>query len=292
MKFKTVILLMLLVVILSAITIAHNLPITVVDDRGHEITIEKIPQRIVVAGTPLYTEILLDIGAHARLVGISDSPDNPPEAASIQKVGPQFEPNLELVVSLKPDVVFGIYGDKREALENMGITVISTGFIERISDIFTTTRVVGKVVGNLDEADALIGRISEEIIRIEEKVLTNPKPTVAMLYASTADTPPWGAGNETPENELMKRAGGKNVFSDIEGYKQISFEEIVERNPEFIFTDSAQISNIKENKHLKKIKAILNDQVVGIKASAMTSTRVAEVLKVMAESLHPEAFEK
>ncbi|MDW8141136.1 MAG: ABC transporter substrate-binding protein, partial [Candidatus Bipolaricaulota bacterium] len=43
-------------------------PVKVRDDRGREITISKRPERIVVAGTPLYTEILIDLGALNRLV--------------------------------------------------------------------------------------------------------------------------------------------------------------------------------------------------------------------------------
>lgn len=290
MRFRIVLSLILLIALLAGLNMAQGYPVTVVDDRGKEIVIPKRPERIVVAGVPLYTEILFDIGAGNRLVGVSDSPDNPPEAEKIPKVGPTLSPSVEKIIELQPDVVFGAWGGIRDALEAAGIIVVTTKAITGITDIFATIRIVGLVTGNEAQAEKVIGHIGEEIVKIEGAVLGKPKPMVAILYAYAVDAPPFAAGNGTPENEVILRAGGANVFADIGDYPQVSFEEIVARDPEFIFTDPAQILNITGNELLKGVSAVKNGKVFGIKASGFVSTRVAETLKTIAEILHPEAF--
>ncbi|MCS7274066.1 MAG: ABC transporter substrate-binding protein [Candidatus Bipolaricaulota bacterium] len=267
-------------------------PVKVRDDRGREITISKRPERIVVAGTPLYTEILIDLGALNRLVGVSESVDNPPEVANLPKVGPVFNPNVERIIALRPDVVFGAIGAVRETLERAGLIVVSlgkvgTGAIDSVTEIFKTIRSVNLVTeGDTKRADALIGKIAEEIVVTEGTVIDRIKPTVAILYPS-GEQPPFAAGRGTPENEIVLRAGGINVFSDIADYKQVSFEEIVKRDPSIIFTDPFLVPLITQNRLLQELKAVREKRVYGIKASQWVSSRIAQTIKAVADLLHP-----
>ncbi len=275
---------------LCVMALANGFPVTVVDDRGQEITIPERPERIVVAGTTLYTEILLDIGAGDRIVGVASSPDNPPEVADLPKVGPSYSPSVEAILALGPDLVLGAWGATRDGLEAAGVTVLTTGWITGLPDIFKTIRTVGLAVGSAAEADKLIGRIAEEVVEIESKVLGLPPVRAAFLYMSGPDTPPYAAGAGSIESELILRAGGTNVFADVTGFPQVSLEEVVKRDPQVIFTDPAQVENFYGSKVLLGITAVEEKRVYGIKASAVTSTRVAEALAEMARCLHPEAF--
>ena len=277
-------------VLLGVVASAQQYPVTVVDDRGVAVTINSQPNRIVVAGTPLYTEIMIDLGAVDRLIAVAESPDNPPEVADLPTVGPSFSPNVEVILSLKPDLVLGAgdYGGVRGKLEAAGITVLTTPFIKGIPDIFSTIRTVGTALGLQKQAEVLIGQIAEKVVTIEASTLDEEPVSAAFLYASQPNTPPYAAGSGAIENELILRAGGKNVFSDVQGFPQVSLEEIVSRNPEVIFTDPSQIENITSNPLLKTVAAVKNNRVYGIKAASITSTKVAEVLKQMGEFLHPE----
>ena len=268
-------------------------PVTVVDDRGAEITIAERPERIVTI-LPLYAEILLDLGAGGTIVGLAESPDNPPELSDLPSVGPSFSPSVEAIVALEPDLVLGAWGEVRDKLEELGITVLTVGgpggYIRGIPDIFDAIKTVGTAVGLRDTAAALAGSIAEEILRTEARVLDLPRLKVAFLYMSAPDAAPWAAGRGTPENELILRAGGENVFADLAGFPQVSLEELVLRDPEVILTDPSQVENVLESKLLQGISAVANGKVYGLKASAAISTRVAEVLRKLAELLHPEAF--
>lgn len=281
----------LLVSILVLPTLA-GFPVKIIDDRGKEITISKRPERIVIAGPALYGEILVDLAAATRVVGVTDSADNPPEFARIEKLGSVFAPNIEKIIALKPDVVFGTFGKPRDALEAAGLIVVTTSPIESSLDVFKTVRTVGLAVdGEALKADTLVGRSSESIVTDEAKVLERAKPTVAILYPS-AEAPPFAAGSDTPENEILLRAGGQNIFGDISSYKQVNFEELIKRNPEIIITDPSQISLITGNKLLKDLKAVKAGKVLGVKASAWTSSRIASTLREVAKLLHPEAFKE
>jgi iron complex transport system substrate-binding protein len=287
---KRVLVVLAVLMLLGLIASAQQYPVTVVDDRGLEITIESQPNRIVVAGIPLYTEILVGLGALDRLIAVAQSPDNPPEVADLETVGPSFSPNVEIILSLKPDLVLGPgdWGGERGKLESAEITVLTTPLIVGIPDIFSTIRTVGIALGLEEEARGLIGQIAEEIIIIESTILTEPPVKAAFLYPGAPDALPYAAGSGAIENELILRAGGVNVFLDVQGFPQVSFEEILSRDPEVIFTDPSQIENITNNALLQEVSAVKDERVYGIKASHVTSTKVAEVLKLMSEFLHPE----
>lgn len=279
-----------LAVLIGVAGFAQQYPVTVVDDRGLEITIESQPNRIIVAGIPLYTEILMDIGALNRVIAVAESPDNPPEVGDLETVGPSFSPNVEVILSLEPDLVLGAgdWGGERAKLESAGITVLTTPLITGIPDIFATIRTVGTAIGLREEAEVLIARIAEEIVTIESRVLDEEPLKTAFLYASMPDAPPYAAGSGAIESELILRAGGENIFADLTGFPQVNLEEIVSRDPEVLFTDPSQVVNITDNPLLKGVSAVKNGRVYGINASQLLSTKVAEVLKMMSEFLHPK----
>lgn len=289
-RMKRLSLAVILIGLLAGLVLAQQFPVTVTDDRGQEIVIPARPERIVVAGVALYIEILLDIGAGERIVGVADSPDNPPEVADLPKVGPSYSPSVEAILALEPDLVLGAWGAVRDKLEEAGIIVLTTGLIAGIPDIFATIRTVGTAVGNLAQAEELIGGIAEQVIIVESAVLGLEPVRAAFLYMAAPDTPPYAAGSGSIENELILRAGGSNVFADVSGFPQVSLEEVLARDPEVIFTDPAQVENVLRSELLRGLAAIQDERVFGIKASATTSTRVAETLRLMAQLLHPEAF--
>ncbi|HAF71094.1 MAG: Iron complex transport system substrate-binding protein [Acetothermia bacterium 64_32] len=269
---------------------AQEFPLVVQDDRGQDILIPAPPQRIVVAGTALYAEILVDLGAEGLIVGVADSPDLPPELGNVERIGPWYSPSIEVVLALQPDLVLGAWGTVRDALEGAGLRVLTTGLIAGLPDLFATVRAVGRAVGRLPQAEALIGGIAEDVIKIESEVLDLAPVPAAFLYLAAPDDAPYAAGAGSIEHELLLRAGGRNVFADVAGFPQVSLEEVIARDPKVIFTDPAQVENFSASPLLEVVTAVREGRIYGIKASAITSTRVALALEEMARLLHPEAF--
>lgn len=267
--------------------LADAFPVTVIDDRGQEITIESLPERIVAVGA-LYVEIVVDLGAIDRLVAIAESPDNPATTADLPTVGPTYAPNVELILGFEPDLVLGAtdWGGERPSLEAAGVTVLTTPLLTSVPSIFESIRTIGTALAVNEESALLIGQIAAEIVEAEALVLGKPAVSAAFLYASSPDDPPYTAGAGAIENELILRAGGTNVFSDVQGFPPISFEEIIARDPHVIFTAPSQIENIVGNPLLQSVSAVVNGRVIGIRASVVASTRVAEALRAMIAALH------
>ena len=117
-------------------------------------------------------------------------------------------------------------------------------------------------------------------------VLGLPKISAAFLYAGTPGDPPYAAGAGAIENELILRAGGTNVYSDVEGFPQVSFESILSKDPAVIFTAPSHIENLLGNPLLQGVAAIRDGRVIGIRASVTASTQVSQGLRAMIEALH------
>jgi len=276
-----------LVFCLGVAFLAHAYPIIVTDDRGRAITIASRPERIVSVGA-LYTEIVVDLGAIGRLIAVGETADNPPAVADLASVGPSYAPNVELILAFEPDIVLGAtdWGGERPTLEAVGLTVLTTPLLTNVGAILESIRTIGAALGADAESASLIGRIAAEIVEAEALVLGRPPVSAAFLYAASPDDPPYTAGSGAIENELIFRAGGTNVFADVDGFPQISFEEIVARDPAVIFTAPSQIANIVDNPFLQSVSAVAVGRVIGIRASVVSSTHVAEALRVMIEALH------
>ena len=74
------------------------------DDMGREVSIETVPQRIVTLA-PSITEIVYFLGLGERVVGVTKYSSYPPDAARKPKVGSYVDLNVEMIVSLSPDLV-------------------------------------------------------------------------------------------------------------------------------------------------------------------------------------------
>ena len=280
--------LLILVAFLSTSSFpATSFPISVIDDRGETIVISTRPERII-AVNALYAEIVVDLGAFDRLIAVADSPDNPGVTSGLPSVGPTYAFNVELTVGLEPDLVLGAtdWGGERPALEAAGITVLTTPLLISVPDIFSSIESIAAAIGSSSEGERLVGRIAREIVDAEALVLRASEISAAFLYAGTPGDPPYAAGMGALENELILRAGGTNVFADVEGFPKVSFESILEKDPAVIFTAPSHIENLLGNPLLQGVSAIRDGRVVGIQASVIASTQVSQAVRTMIEALH------
>ena len=264
-------------------------PVVVVDDRGRSIAIAQPPQRIVAVGA-LYAQVIVDLEAVDRLVAVADSPDNPPEVEGIPSIGPTYAPSVETILSMNPGLVLGAtdWGGERPALEAAGIIVLTTPLMRSVADVLSSIRAIGSTIGRPDEANMLVGRLAEDIAVGDGDMLGLEEIRCAFLYPPSLGTPPYAAGADTIENDLIFRAGGRNVFADVNGFPQVNLEDLLVRDPDVIFTAPSQMAYITDDPLLQSIAAVRSGRVFGIHASRAASTAVADVLMEMIQWLHPE----
>ncbi len=262
-------------------------PVSVVDDRGQQVVIEQRVERIVSLNA-LYAQIIVDLGEGQRLIAVAESEDNPVDVAALPTVGPAFSPNVEVILGMAPDLVLGAndWGGERPALEAAGVPVLTTPWLTTVTSIFDAIQTIAAVLDVEQSGELLVGRIATSLIHAEANALGRPTVSAAFLYAASAEDPPYAAGGDSIEHELILRAGGTNVFAELEWSPQVSFEEILAQDPQVIFTAPSQIDNITGNPFLQTVSAVANGRVVGIRASTVASTRVADALVAIINGLH------
>ncbi len=252
------------------------------------------PRRIVVAGIPLYTEVLLALGLRESIVGVADTPENPEIVQNLPKVGPVWAPSLEAIVGLDPDLVLGAPPELRDRLLALGVPAFSLGgedmWITSVSEVLEGIVEVGRVVGLEEEARVVAGTLALEILALEAKVLGRERPTAAFFYIYDPTGIPYVACGGTPEDEVIRRAGGLNAFGDLVGYPQVNLEEILLRDPQVVFVGTGQKENVTGHHVLKSLRAVGTGQVWEVRAADIVSTRVVQVLALVARALHPQVF--
>lgn len=201
--------------------------------------------RRVVSLTPSLTEIVFALGAGERVVGVSDYCDYPPEVTSRPRVGTFLQPSVEKILALRPDLILvdGVQQDVAAALRAAGggakVVAIPMNDLEQVRAAITQ---VGAGLGDRQrEAAALLAQFDgelAEIRRIVEGRGSRPLPKVLFVV----DRQLGGlrgvvaAGPGTYLDELVRLAGGSNIFADLKvRYAKVAVEAIEERQPEVIF---------------------------------------------------------
>lgn len=273
-------------------------PVSVVDDTGEELVFESVPQRIV-SLAPSNTEILFALGLADRIVGVTDFCNYPPEATEKPIIGEFSAPDLEKVISVGPDVVLTTSMHAAEvtpALKKRGLKVITLDPVG-VEGVLRDIEILGEAFGAEDAASELVTGMRNTIASVRDGVLTieeNP----AALYVVWPD-PMWVAGDGTFADELMKMAGATNIAYDLDGWKTIGLETVVERNPEVIIVVEGHgdakdepYNAIMGDPRLATTDALKHDRVhqINTDLAGRPGPRLMEALNLFAEFLHPEVF--
>jgi iron complex transport system substrate-binding protein len=130
-------------------------PIRASDDRGQPILLSA-PARRVVTLAPHLTELIFAAGGAASLVGVDRFSDYPAAAAGLPRVGDAAGLDLERILALRPDLVFGwLSGNKPsdiDRLEQLGVKLFLSE-PRHLGDVPRTLRVMGKLLGSAAAAE-------------------------------------------------------------------------------------------------------------------------------------------
>ena len=139
------------------------------------------PQRII-SLIPAVTEILFAIGAGPQVVAVSSFDEYPPEVKNLQRVGALLDPDLERILSLRPDlvVVYGSQLDLMKQLERAGIPAYNYRHAA-LPDVSRTIREVGNRIGHAAEAEALIKKIDAQMTSIRQRVSGRARPRTMLV---------------------------------------------------------------------------------------------------------------
>jgi len=298
--FSVLIILSLLVSVTVGCSQQPSLPGTFTDDMGREVRIEKAPQRIV-SHVPAITEILFALGLAERVAGVSDYCNYPPQAELKPKVGGFFNPSVEMIVALNPDLVL-TNGDVKylvTQLDELGITFIIL-YPEDIDGILENIELVGRVTATETRAREVIEDMQARISQVTTKVKGAPRVRVFYTFATTDLNNPWTAGPGSFVDSLITLAGGENIGAKAPAaWVQFNIEEVVSSDPEIIIVDASHgtavtpIEELKQHPVWRQITAIKQNRVYPIDGDLVNrpGPRIVQALEEIASFLHPELFE-
>lgn len=272
----------------------EDYPVTVVDSLNRQVTIEKQPQKII-SLSPAITEILFAIGAGDRVTGVTEYCDYPAEALNKPKVGSFQNPNLELIISGKPDVIFvaaGIQEDFVKQFNELGIRVVTLD-AENIGQVLDNIKLAGTVTGDRARSEQVVSGLEKRIAAVRERVAgADTRPAV---FFEVWDEPLMTAGPGSFIDDLITTAGGKNIASDaVKRFAEFSREMLIERNPDIYILNSHahKPEDVKKRAGYSGLKAVKENRVYTIEDDLVTlpGPRIVEGLEEVAKIIHPEVF--
>lgn len=270
---------------------AESTAVTVTDMAGREITLDA-PATKVVALTASDCEILAALGAEDTLVGRGEYCDYPESVLEVPAVQSGADTNLEQIIALEPQVVVMAKMAQTEeqvaALEKAGIRVVVSD-AQDIEGVYTAIRLIGALVGRNDEAEAMVADMQSAFADIAAKSENTGK--TVYFEVSPLQWGLWTAGKGTFMDELATMCGLTNAFADVEGWVEISEEQVLERDPDYIVTISmyygegpTPVEEIKSRAGWDALKAVQNDAIFN--ADSNEVSRPGPRLKDAAEALY------
>jgi iron complex transport system substrate-binding protein len=194
----------------------------------------------IVSLNPSLTEMLVVLGAEDRIVGIDDrSARQDPHLAHLPKVGGLFNPSLEAVVALAPDVVVLVPSaqqrDLRARMQALGIEVLELPNIT-LDELLASIEVLGALVERREAARERVARIRAAFAASERAAAGRRAPRV--IFALQRD-PLYVVGAGSFLDAMLRAAGAINAGAELGGpYPQASLEWLIAARPEVILDAS------------------------------------------------------
>lgn len=265
------------------------------DSYNREIIFAGRPARIV-SCAPNMTEIVFLLGAGNKLVGRTDYCDYPPEAAGVESVGSLNNPNIEKIISLKPDVVLASNHFQKETLavlENLRIPVYVGVVQKEYSEVYELVEKIGRIVDKDAEAGRLVEDMKKRIAEVARRVQTAVKKPKTYYMISFGDEGDFTAGSGSFISYLIGAAGGENIGDEIQGW-QYSVEALFRGDPDIIIAgkNSGAKDLLPRTSPYRELRAVKEGRVYEIDNDLLDRMGPRNVagLEILGGILHPEAF--
>ena len=208
--------------------------ISVTDDTGKPVILEKSAQRII-SLAPYITELLFAAGAGKAVVGVTEFSDYPEAARLLPQVGGDGALDLEAILALQPDLVVAWQsGNPRgqvERLQALGITVFLSE-PRRLGDVPATLQRLGRLAGTEAVAAARVDSFNHRYAELQQHYAQRPKVSV---FYQIWEQPLMTLNGEHLFSDVLRLCGGENVFKALPALApQIDIEAVLLANPDVI----------------------------------------------------------
>ena len=273
-------------------------PRTLVDALQRSVRIAAPPQRIVTV-FPSNVEILFALGLADRVVAIGGRVRHPPEALGKPSVGGALGYSPEAVAAYRPDLLvltpshqtaFGLV----EPFTRAGVPVLMLAHPD-LPSVLRNIALVGQATGAEAQAERLGGQMLQQLEAVRARWHGVPPRSVYLETAAAQRGAYQTIGRGHYADDALAWAGGRNVFSDLNGSQQVSAEAIAVRDPEVIISLQAvpkPAASIAARPGWQHLRAVRDGRVVVLERGhkLIPGPRQIEAVLDYARALHPERF--
>lgn len=219
----------------------------------------------IVSLAPSNTEILVGLNLGNNIIGIdqySKGINGLNENIQVFEIG---DPNIEAILKLNPThlILSGYTSElsRYVELEKSGVNVINIDTPISVQGIYDSIKLIGKSFNKDDESYEMIKSLKSDI----ESITKDNKNEKVSVYFEISKAPYlYSFGRNTYLNEIIELSGGKNIFKDLEGWISPNEESVIKNNPQIIFTNVNDESNIYEIKNRvgwENVDAVKNNRI-------------------------------
>ena len=212
---------------------AQAFPVTIDAENG-QVVLDEQPDRIV-SISPTATESLFAIGAGDQVIAVDDQSTYPADAPVSDLSG--FEPNIEAIVALEPDLVVAGFdpGGLVDGLEKVGVTVLLQPAAIDLADAYQQIEELGTATGHTEEADELVASMEGEIEELAASVSADAAD-LSVYHELGPDY--FSATSQTFIGSVYELLGLENIADEAGAaapdYPQLSGEYIISADPDLI----------------------------------------------------------
>jgi iron complex transport system substrate-binding protein len=273
----------------------------VTDETGRRVAIPLSVQRIVTLA-PNLTETIYALGLEDKLAGDTSYCDTPPAAKLKPHVGSPQTPSLEAIVALHPDLVLATTSINRpetaDALLRLGIAVY-TSDPHTVRGMLDSIARMADLVGAGEQGAALVAQLQARLDAVHARI--GELPLVHVLFVVWED-PLITIGQNTFIADALRWAGAESAIVAGQNWPQLSIEEVVRVQPEYIVltpnhsesdagSKSSELENLRARPAWKSLKAVeAGHVVVASDEFDRPAPGLIGAIEQLARELHPEAF--
>ena len=269
------------------------------DEIGRKVKIP-YPAKRIISLAPSITEILFALGLNEEIAAITNFCDYPEAVLSKPRIGGFVNPDIEKIVSLKPDLIIGIRDGNRmdtvDRLNDFGLPVYiidPKGF----HGVIGTIKNIGDVVGREKESKKMV---KEMVIKRENIISLTQSLSKPKVFFQLGDAPMVTVGKGTLADDLIRLAGGRSISeNESVSYPVYSIETVLLKAPEIIIMTSMDSKKnspylVKKWESWKSIPAVRMNMIYVIDSNLVDrpTPRIAEGLEALVRIIHPEALRR
>jgi cobalamin transport system substrate-binding protein len=257
---------------------------------GQESRRSSVPPRVV-SLLPAATEVLVALEASDHLVARTDY-DQDSRLHALPNLGRTLEPSAETLLALDPDlVILPAFVQAQIQLlrlfQDRDIEVLRPR-LHSIADLYSLIDTLGVLLNEQTRGQQLRAGIQRELEAVRSAARSDGVRALFVVWPE----PPRVAANHTFVQEIMEVAGARNVVADLEGWPELSLEEILRRDPDLILLPTGDGQGITtewlaRQPGWREVRAVRTGRVFAVHTDLFNrpGPQVGEAARVLARAL-------